>query len=279
VKTAILFFTHLFTPGILAAFEKLRRESSAFGDLFILCENKSRPPKYLQGLCKTFDIRELAARYPQIPHASVIPGNTHLAFCHFSERHPDYDTIWFIEYDVRFSGSWSRFFAHHHASPSDLLACHLRTHAEEPQWCWWPTLTDNRGPLPPEQRLRSFLPICRISRRALRMVSKRLQEGWTGHCEALLPTVLALGGLLIEDLGGTGSFTRETNRGSWYTSPSSDDGGLRDSGTHRFRPPHQTWGEEPEMIYHPVKRERLPLGTHLRLLRQRFLPGTGRQER
>ncbi len=261
-----MFFTHLFTPEILAAFEKLRRESSAFGDLFILCEDPARIPHRFRKLVQAFDILELASRYPQIPHQTVIPGNAHLAFCRFMVAHPAYDHIWFIEYDVRFSGSWSSFFAHHRSNPSDLLASHLRTYEEEPDWYWWATLSTGTDELPPQARLASFDPIFRISRRGLELIAQRLQEGWGGHYEALLPTVLALGGLRVEDFGGDGRFTRAENRNAWYACQSSQEGRFDKAGTHRYRPPHTSWGEQSDMIYHPVKRERRSF-----MLRIRFL--------
>lgn len=47
---------------------------------------------------------------------------------------------------------------------------------------------------------RAFLPIYRISREALACTHAAHQSGWRGHFEVLVPTVLRLHGLSVQDL-------------------------------------------------------------------------------
>ena len=49
-------------------------------------------------------------------------GHTDLIPMHYWRAHPGHDRYWMIEYDVRFSGPWRRFFAMFEEDDSDLLA-------------------------------------------------------------------------------------------------------------------------------------------------------------
>lgn len=161
-----------------------------------------------------------------------------LAFFH---EHPDFDHYWHIEYDVVFTGAWHALLDAWRDDASDLVAPHLRTREEEPDWPWWPSLQ-----VPPGAAetggLRAFLPIYRISRHALERLETAVREGSSGHFEALVPTVLQAASLRIADLG----------EGRFYTSASSPDGELR-QGTLRYRPFHAGPLPGRNLLYHPVK--------------------------
>lgn len=248
--TAILFFTHVFDPGTLAAFEKLRQEAAGYGELFLLTEAGSPPP--WPARVHRFDFAQLKRQYPRIMGESMVPGNAHLPVLDFGAAHPEFEHYWVIEYDVRFSGPWETFFAAFQANTADLIGSHVRTYEEEPNWHWWPTLQSAAGVVPVDRRMRAFLPAHRISRRALMLVAARAREGWCGHHECLIPTVLKCHGLTLEDIGGDGLFTPNLRRHRFYTSISFQ-GELQHFGSMRFRPPLAFWGGRADFLYHPVK--------------------------
>lgn len=261
-KTAIVFAAHEFSRTTCAAYRKLAREAIGHGELFVLTDGVRSPPEELGARVASFDLRKLKAELQAAMRSETLTGNTHVTLWDFQRRHRDYDFYWFIEYDVRFSGSWARFLERFRANEADLLACHVRRFAEEPAWCWWQSLSMAGEPFREQDLLRAFLPIHRLSRRAFQAIENALRRGFTGHFEGLVPTVLALEGLSIEDFGGDGSFVRSENQDAFYSSRSSQDGGLWGGGTMRFRPPHAVWGMRRDRLYHPVK----PIGGPLRAI-------------
>jgi len=242
-RTAILFFTHTFDPVALRHLDKLRTEASGYGTLFVLNDGTTPIPERIRDLRHVFRFPELQAKYPKRLGTTLIPGNTHLAFIDFCEAHPEFEQIWVIEYDVWFSGSWALLFEDFRDVAADLIACHLRTREAEPAWHWWRTLSAPRNEAVPPA-LRAFLPIHRISRRALLHVRDRMLAGWSGHGEVLSPTLIAAAGMTLADLAGDRGYYTSTNLGS---------GGLLGLGTMRYRPAHLWYGLQRNKLYHPVK--------------------------
>jgi hypothetical protein len=147
---------------------------------------------------------------------------------------------------VVFTGAWGTLVDAWRDDASDLLAPHLRTYSQEPDWPWWRSL---RVPLAAAESdfVRAFMPIYRISRRALETLETAVTDGCSGHFEALVPTVLQVESLRISDLG----------EGRFYTSSKSPDGQSR-QGTMRYRPFHARPLPGRNLLYHPVKPESFP---------------------
>ena len=61
--------------------------------------------------------------------------------------------------------------------------------------------------VPLERRVKGFMPFCRLSHNLLAACDARYREGLSGHSEVIWPTIASLAGLLLEDIGGSGSFT------------------------------------------------------------------------
>lgn len=96
-----------------------------------------------------------------------------------------YDFVWVIESDVRFKGNWSFVFGAYRNQRSDLVAV-----LDDPvDWDHWDHCTHPGCHKP--NRLRSFLPIFRLSKHLAQDVLGTLRSGLTGHHEALLYTVCA----------------------------------------------------------------------------------------
>lgn len=181
----------------------------------------------------------------------VFPGLPVLAPAYFRTRHPEYDRFWVCEYDVRFSGSWSVPIEHFASSEADLLTTTLCRRPAVPGWNKWDGLEPPRGTLAPEEMVRGFLPFYRVSRRGLDAVTAGYRQGWKGHFECSVPTILLAEGLELEDLGGSGEFVSDGNRERFYTNTPGN-GGLS-PGTFVFRPVRETPGDRPDTLWHPVK--------------------------
>ncbi len=234
------FVTHIFTPDVRDRYLKLKNDL-ADADTYIVAEEGTAIPKDFLAETFFFQFKKLSEGVPRILGDSLIPGNCHLTMLAFSRSHPGYDFYWQVEYDVVFQGSWNTLFATWNDDTSDLVAAHLRAEHQEPGWQWWKSIA-TPGKSSSVPRTRAFLPIYRISRKGLEALECRVQQGWSGHFEGLIPTALRDASLTLSDLG--------ENR--FYTSSGSRTG-ILNHGTHRAWPTHflPLWGRD--LIYHPVK--------------------------
>lgn len=132
---------------------------------------------------------------------------------------------------------------------ADFLATEVRASFEDKDWTWWRDLTAPHGTILArgENMVAALLPLVRFSRVAARAVIDAVNAGWRGHPEALLPTVITHYGLVVEDIGGTGSFTPAGRRGLWYA--------------------HETWhwkgpvDRVAGMLHYPVPTQSRPLAS------------------
>lgn len=240
MKIAVGFFTHRFDSEVHARYLKLKTEAQGV-DCYIVAEKGTPVPRSLHSETVFFDFEQIMDEVPAVYGDSLIPGNCHLTMLSFQEKFPNYDAYWQVEYDVIFTGSWDILFDAFQGNDSDLLAPHLRTIDEEPDWAWWESLN-----LPLEyqntSQRRAFLPVYRISKRGLKVVREAVGKGASGHFEALIPTLLGASRLQINDLGA----------GRFYTSSQAPHGSLI-LGTMRYRPAHYFPALARNYLYHPVK--------------------------
>lgn len=288
-RTVLLFQTHLFDRGMARVFDRLQRACPPNVFPVVLMHAAPGTPKPLplwqvpHHFVTTDEIRALP--YPAKTGADGRPwslwegGHCDLVPLHFLLAHPGFDRAWVIEYDVRFTGPWSRLFQTFEWSEADLLACGLRRHAEHPSWECWESLRPPPGAtLDPAHRIRAFMPIYRVSRRAIMAVDEAYRAGWGGHLEAAWPSFAAARGLRLEDIGGTGDFVRPENRDRFYTCSRADVPGDRMApGTLVAFPPLFRPGSTPDRLYHPVKPFRL--GAELRGCWQELRAWQGRRRR
>ena len=291
-KSAILLLTHLDNRWVFRQFSKLIKECSDRFDVFFLCDNSTgrfdrfnKDKRFF-----LFSIEDLAGLdYPgkvssgrlRGPHQNdrhhqrfnFDPGNVDLPVLLFFRDHPQYARYWVVEYDVRFSGGWDMFFSAFEASPADLLGTTLTRYDETPDWHHWPTLDLAGKPGRKEQFLRGFFPIYRLSRRALERLDSDYRNGVQGHFECLVPTLLALAGMTIEDIGGDGAYVRPGNRNRFYRN--SPHRASLAPGTFVFRPVMDRPGAEPGKLWHPVRPS--PVWTTVLHRSKRALLGTARR--
>jgi hypothetical protein len=147
------FFTHIFDPEILCRYLKLKAD--------LVCHTQTMIPAEIGTPVPDELLNETYTSFG----ANIVPGSCHLAMLAFFRRWPEFDYYWHIEYDVVFTGSWRTLFDSGSDDNSDLIAPHLRTQKQEPDWHWWPSLQ-----VPPvameKGAIRAFLPVYRISRLA-----------------------------------------------------------------------------------------------------------------
>lgn len=185
---------------------------------------------------------------------AIVPGSSHFPLYYFYEKTENqYDYYWLIESDVRFSGNWFDFFSYFENKRKDLVCAHLAVSKTNPKWYWWELKQPNGEIVPKRKCIRSFLPVMRLSNRAIGMLIDRQREGWSGHAEVLVPSLVKFSRMKLLDVGGTGKFTKRTEVNRFYTGANLHRKGILDEGTFRYRPPHDSWGERPNTLYHPVK--------------------------
>ncbi len=177
----------------------------------------------------------------------------HLILMRFVLDYPDYDQVWMIEYDVRYTGNWAELFAELDGSKADFLATVVQRREENPEWVFWEGLDTAGVSLPEDSYVKVFAPLMRLSKAAIRVVDAAYKAGWLGHYEVLWPVAITAAGLLIEEIGGEGSFTPEDRVGRYYTNSRLDP--YLSPGSFVFRPSmlEADVPRQPPMLWHPVK--------------------------
>jgi len=209
--TAIVFLTHAWSEAIALRFERLWRETSPTADCFLLLQDDDAQVLSLwQATLKKIGaddslFRFTAAELPQqlgLRYFGMrqVLSNAHFPLMHFARSHP-HAYYWQVEYDVEYRGSWSKFFEAYRPSDAALCGAHFHRWADWPEWMWWPSLTAPVGTqLPADMLYKAFMPVARYSHQALQDVEQAHRQGWMGHFEALVPTVLMMNGRKLEDI-------------------------------------------------------------------------------
>jgi hypothetical protein len=253
-NTAIVFFSHVFSPVAVEHLQKLKRESSDYGVFFVYSDAAGDDPPQTGEQVMRFDFQAISKEYPRILGSRLIPGNCHLTLLNFFKRRPHFQYYWVIEYDVMFTGHWKKFFEAFTDQDTDFIACHLRRREDEPGFFFWNTIEAPIGTPLPGTMVRAFCPVQRVSRRSLEMLEVWAKAGWVGHFEGLVPTLLEQHGYSLADIGGDGPYTPPGCRNRFYTSFSWRDAKLRNFGTMRFRPSVRSLRfAVKNRLYHPVK--------------------------
>lgn len=201
----------------------------------------------------TFSDADLAAIGFPLYRPRIVPGSTHYPVLLYARANPDHSHYWVIEYDVHFAGDWRVFFDYFANNDADLLASHLRRFDEEPDWRWW-RLDHPEQTIPLPARWRAFHPVYRLSAAALAHIDAAHRQGWAGHYEMLVPTLLSAAGYRLQDFGGSGSLVAAGDHQRFYRDDASADpqGRLR-HGSMRWRPCVRFPYWPRNRLYHPVK--------------------------
>lgn len=248
-RQAILYLSTKSNAWSIGAFDALQKVEDA--DVFFAYHQMGEElPKVLEGLntfCFTNSILHDLGYYPI--EESILPGSNHFPLLKFYKEHTNYDYYWMVEDDVRFSGEWNNLFKEYADSSSDFLSAYVTSYQDAPNWYWWYTLETGKEELPKDKRVKSFNPIYRLSNKALQCIDTHLRQGWKGHHECLIPTLLYNKGFSIEDFGGEGILVKDTNKKRYY-----------DEETFGLRPVLPD-NNQKDMLFHPVKEEKVATPT------------------
>jgi hypothetical protein len=270
-RTAVLWATHVWAPEVEAALEALLQMRNLPDiDVWLLLDAITPGTNAITARYKRHHLFDKARLfnlpYPRIPGRGLI-FHAHFSLLDFYNSHPEYDYFWVIEYDVRYTGKWDEFFASFEHLDHDLITAHIRRYGKEYRWYWWSTLQHPLKVIPRERYVRSLNVIYRLSRRALDFLHDAQRNGWRGHPEATISTLLLEADFRLMDMGGNGEFTPPEFHNRFYTSWATSSGRFSPFGTIRDQPARARPGRSPNKLYHPVKPPHMlqPWTEHLRL--------------
>jgi hypothetical protein len=217
----IVFLAHHTQPGAMAALATLRQQCESGFTIVPLFDHTKKTfaiehvPGARSVTCAQVT-RELPYRKKHKQHSGTFwPRNIDLPLMWFFQGNPQYEYYWVMEYDVRFTGHWMELFRHFAASGSDLLATTIFDHSFRPGWDNWKTLQSPQR-LPETELVRALFPLYRLSNAALRALHQAYCEGWSGHYEVTIPTILKTRGFTLEDFGGSGRYVAPGNINRFY---------------------------------------------------------------
>lgn len=244
MKQAILLLTNRTDYAVYDKYKKMLRDYGKRADVFLLFDT-SKSVDYPITECfeniYTFNVSELIHEgYTALENGFL--GNCHYPLLKFRKDYSEYEYYWLVEDDVMFSGDWSVLFDAFICDKSDLLTTKIRNYADEPEWYWWRSIKAPKDTFLSENDLfASFNPIYRLSFKALDCLEIEMHKGWRGHFEAIVPTIVAMYGLTMRDMGGEGRFVKRGTENKFYTHD-----------THTWTP-LRVQKIIPNMIYHPIK--------------------------
>jgi len=278
-REAVVFVSHVFSGSVLSRFRKMKNEVPRQHDVFFLYDASDATAadiRFAQRIIgdplRTFEVSQLFdVEYPN-PWADseqqTVKGNLDLLFVHFSQIEPSYSRYWFVEYDVAYTGHWSEVFEAFKESNADLLGTTLTPYEHRPDWYWWPSV-DPASDINQSEWIRGFFPIIRLSTSGLEILNEAYQAGWSGHFEAVIPTLLQSQGLKIEDIGGNGPFVKSENCNRFYTN--SPERQTLSPGSFVYRPTRPRPGMRAGTLWHPIKPDVGYLRPYMQLLRHQIL--------
>lgn len=223
----ISFLTNKDSNAILTQYHEIKKKVGNLSDTILLFHQDpmSEPKPALYASNPFFFTSHILTELGYKSHdGSSLGGSNHFPLIKFYREHPNYAYYWYIEDDVRCLMGWDNFFEFFSKADisSDFLSSHVRDYAEEPDWFWWDTLKFNSSPQVNSIKIRSFNPIFRISNAALNFIDQCHSNGWQGHFEVLLPSLLKMGGFNIAEFGGAGKYVLPGCENRFYTVADAD---------------------------------------------------------
>lgn len=260
--TAVVFLTHQWSQSIGRRFARLRDQVAPIADAFVLLHDDQGPvsaswQEFLQSIgalhaLTCFVPEDLPGElgFPLFGERGIM-GNCHLPLLRFS-RSREYRFFWQVESDVEYRGNWLDFIGAYRQTDAPFLGAHVHRYYDWPSWKMWSTLVAPGGARVAEKELlKAFLPVFRASREALVAIDQGHRDGWRGHFEVAVPTMLRRHGMQTEDL-------RMAN--ACYIGPSQNPSPIIPvQSTMRWRPEisvteFTTRGKAP-LLFHPIKQD------------------------
>ncbi len=252
----MVFLSHHTQPGAMAALAALTRECGSSFTIVPLFDRTQGAfaVDYISGAQSVTcaqATRQLPYPLKHRQHPGTFwPRNIDLPLLWYFQQQPQYEYYWLMEYDVRFTGDWADFFGHFAANDSDLLATTIFEYSYRPDWDHWGTLRSPSA-IEPAKRVRALFPLYRVSNAALRAIHAAYCDGWSGHYEVVIPTLLKTQGFCLEDIGGSGAYVAPGNRNRFYCNTPQTPGLA--PGTFTVAPNEIRDDYPAKMLWHPIK--------------------------
>lgn len=260
-RVAIFFVSHTLDESVLDRFEDLQTDARPDDDVYFAydatdaTDSEYSRAREIAG-DKLLAFQESAVLDTDYPNPwadperkGIVPGNLDLLWLGLSRTVPEYDRYWYIEYDVVYTGAWTDIFEAP-TSSADVIGTTLHPFDHNPDWYWWPYF-DPPPDVDQSAWRRGFFPVAGLSPNALSALDEGYKVGWSGHTEAVVPTLAHWRDLELEDLGGNGPYVKDGNRERFYTN--TPENGSLAPGTFIYRPPRSRPGSRSQTLWHPIK--------------------------
>ena len=198
-NTVILFCCHFWSPELEREYSRLVKCCGKDFDVVLSYDcsgnNALMSSDFPSHLFTIEQIRKMGYGFPE--HEGLW-SHIEYPIIDYYLRNPRYDYYWRIEYDVRFGGDWGVFFRAFQDNEADLLGTYVRAYKDDPDWYWWNSINFNVD----QDCLRGvFFPVIRFSKRSLACLDQKYRAGAVGYSEVIVPTLLGLECMTIEDIG------------------------------------------------------------------------------
>ncbi|MBL7699005.1 MAG: hypothetical protein JNK79_12650 [Chitinophagaceae bacterium] len=241
-KQAFLIVTQKPSKHVFKLYNKIKTAAAGIGDVFLLFHNNRNIQVSMPAGVKVATFTDSVLKDLQYKpiRTRLVPGSNHFPVLQFFLTNKQYQYYWCIEDDVEFNGKWADLIDAVSTVDYDFITSHIRRYSDIPDWFWWDSYRVPGEDFDSDNLISSFNPIYRISNRALAYVDANLKNGFRGHHEVLLPTMLKRGGYSIAD------FSTEANN----ITPNLSFCTLK---TMRWLPVFLFIGNNKNKLYHPVK--------------------------
>ena len=198
-NTVILFCCHFLSPEIEREFSRLKKCCDKDFDVVLSYDCSGDIDRLSRDFSShLFTVDQIKKMGYGFSDHEGIWYHPEYAIIDYYLRNPHYDFYWRIEYDVQFGGDWGDFFRYFFDNKADLLGTYIKAHKDDPHWLWWNAINFKVD----QDCLRGmFFPVVRFSRRSLAYLDEKYRDGASGFCEIIVPTLLNMERMNIEDIG------------------------------------------------------------------------------
>lgn len=191
-----VFRTHKIDPLHQTLIREYAKDLSDYADMVVNLNINSKEPRpqmllqYWKTFCDQEKIKltifvdnELKKRYPFYQGGWL---HSQYSFTETYRQLQGYDYYWFVEYDVRISGSIKEILQHHEKNQADILATHIASYSKCKDWYWWKERCKIDVPI--NLRWKFFVALSRYSSRLLQKLEQAVKTQYA-VVESLVSTV------------------------------------------------------------------------------------------